>query len=52
MADSVERLFREWQQWYRTIKADFGACEIKTVRVPRDAGQTGVETSLLEWTEE
>ena len=35
----------------RTFEADFGAAEIKTFRVPRDAAQPVVETNLLEWTE-
>ena len=34
-----------------TFEADFGAAEIKTFRVPRDAAQPVVETNLLEWTE-
>jgi alpha-mannosidase len=35
----------------RTIEADFGPCEIKTFRIPRDEAQPVVETNLLEWTE-
>jgi len=33
----------------RTIDADFGANEIKTFLVPRDAGRAVTETNLLEW---
>lgn len=33
----------------RTITADFAACEIKTLLVPRDPQQPVVETNLLEW---
>ncbi|MDX1993269.1 MAG: glycoside hydrolase family 38 C-terminal domain-containing protein [bacterium] len=32
----------------RTIEADFGPCEIKTFRVPRDESQPVVEVNLLE----
>ncbi|MBZ0287484.1 MAG: alpha-mannosidase, partial [Anaerolineae bacterium] len=32
----------------RVIEADFGPCEIKTFRVPRDAAQPVAETNLLE----
>ncbi|WP_181764114.1 alpha-mannosidase [Streptomyces albidus (ex Kaewkla and Franco 2022)] len=32
----------------RVVEASFGPCEIKTFRVPRDAGQPVVETDLLE----
>jgi alpha-mannosidase len=39
-------------KWGRTIEADFGSCEIKTFRVPRDVGLPVVETNLLEWAEE
>lgn len=35
----------------REFEADFGAAEIKTFRVPRDAAQPVVETNMLEWTE-
>jgi ubiquinone/menaquinone biosynthesis C-methylase UbiE len=35
----------------RTIEADFGPCEIKTFRVPRDETQPVIETNLLEWEE-
>jgi alpha-mannosidase len=37
-------------RWDRVIEADFGPAEIKTFRVPRDAGQQVVETDLLEST--
>jgi alpha-mannosidase len=33
----------------RTIDADFGPAEIKTLLVPRDPAQPAVETNLLEW---
>jgi alpha-mannosidase len=33
----------------RTIDADFGANEIKTFLVPRDAGRPVAETDLLEF---
>jgi alpha-mannosidase len=33
----------------RTIEADFGACEIKTFRIPQDAAQPIRETNLIEW---
>jgi alpha-mannosidase len=36
-------------KWNRVIKADFGACEIKTFRVPKDSDQPVIETNLLEW---
>ncbi len=35
--------------WNREIRAAFGPCEIKTFRVPKDAGLPVVETNLLEW---
>ena len=35
----------------RTIEAEFGPCEIKTFRVPRDPAMPVVETNLLEWAE-
>ncbi|RPI98118.1 MAG: alpha-mannosidase, partial [Chloroflexi bacterium] len=34
--------------WNRVIEAQFGPCEIKTFRVPRDASQPVLETNLLE----
>ncbi|MBW7459259.1 hypothetical protein K0U00_34925, partial [Paenibacillus sepulcri] len=36
-------------KWNRTIEADFGPCEIKTFRIPKDAGQPVTETNLIEW---
>ncbi|MBE0699174.1 MAG: alpha-mannosidase, partial [Anaerolineaceae bacterium] len=36
----------------RIIKAEFGPCEIKTFRVPRDSALPVVETNLLEWIDE
>jgi alpha-mannosidase len=33
----------------RSIEAEFGAAEIKTFRVPRDAASPVTETNLLEW---
>jgi alpha-mannosidase len=33
----------------RSFEAEFGAAEIKTFRVPRDAGAAVAETDLLEW---
>ena len=33
----------------RAVEADFGAHEIKTFRVPRDAGEPVREVNLLEW---
>jgi alpha-mannosidase len=35
--------------WERTIAANFGPCEIKTFRVPRDPDQPVSEVNLLEW---
>jgi alpha-mannosidase len=35
-------------QWERTIEADFGPCEIKTFRIPRDRSQPTGEVDLLE----
>jgi alpha-mannosidase len=39
------------KRWSRWIEADFGPCEIKTFRIPRDPRQPVMETDLLEWTE-
>jgi alpha-mannosidase len=36
-------------KWNRTITAEFGPCEIKTFRVPRDQNAPVVETNLIEW---
>jgi alpha-mannosidase len=36
----------------RVIESDFGACEIKTFRVPRDSALPVVETDLLERTDD
>jgi alpha-mannosidase len=36
----------------RAVKTTFGPCEIKTLRIPRDAAQAVTETSLLEWDDE
>ncbi|WNQ09100.1 glycoside hydrolase family 38 C-terminal domain-containing protein [Paenibacillus aurantius] len=36
-------------KWNRTIEADFGPCEIKTFRIPKNLGLTVTETNLLEW---
>jgi alpha-mannosidase len=36
-------------KWNRVIQAQFGACEIKTFRVPKDLDLPIVETDLLEW---
>ena len=33
----------------RSFEAEFGPCEIKTFRVPRDAAAPVTETSLLDW---
>jgi len=38
-------------RWNRAIQAQFGLCEIKTFRVPRDNTLPVVETNLLEWIE-
>ncbi|MBM7551514.1 alpha-mannosidase [Thalassobacillus pellis] len=38
-------------KWDREITAKFKPCEIKTFRVPKDAGEPIVETNLLEWTD-
>jgi alpha-mannosidase len=35
-------------KWNRTVEASFGPCEIKTLRIPVNAGQPAVETNLLE----
>jgi len=35
----------------RTIQAEFGPCEIKTFRVPRDSSLPASECNLLEWEE-
>jgi alpha-mannosidase len=35
-------------RWNRAIQADFGPCEIKTFRVPKDHDLPVVETNLLE----
>ncbi|HEU5138585.1 MAG TPA: glycoside hydrolase family 38 C-terminal domain-containing protein, partial [Bacillales bacterium] len=37
--------------WERTIEARFGPSEIKTFRIPKEAGKPVVETNLLEWSE-
>ena len=37
--------------WDRSIESDFGPCEIKTFRVPRDPSKPVVEINLLEWAE-
>jgi alpha-mannosidase len=36
-------------KWERTFEADFGPCEIKTFRIPRDTAAPMVETNLIEW---
>ena len=36
----------------RAIEADFGANEIKTFLLPRDAAKEVTETNLLEWPSE
>jgi alpha-mannosidase len=38
--------------WQRAIEADFGPCEIKTFRIPRDRARPIVETNLLEWSKQ
>jgi len=35
--------------WGRDFAAQFGACEIKTFRIPQQADQPVVETDLIEW---
>jgi alpha-mannosidase len=35
-------------QWNRKVEASFGPCEIKTLRIPADAGKPAMETNLLE----
>jgi alpha-mannosidase len=35
--------------WGRDFTAQFGACEIKTFRVPQQADEPVVETDLIEW---
>ncbi len=34
--------------WNRQIETDFGPCEIKTLRIPRDPAQPVIETDFLE----
>jgi alpha-mannosidase len=41
----------EFSHLKRTIEAEFGPCEIKTFRVPKDSNFPVVETNLLEWEE-
>ncbi|WP_219836986.1 alpha-mannosidase [Paenibacillus sp. R14(2021)] len=36
-------------KWNRRIEADFGPCEIKTFRIPKDASLPVTETNLIEW---
>ena len=36
-------------KWGRDIEVDFGPCEIKTFRIPRDSSKSIMETNLLEW---
>ena len=36
-------------RWNRVIETEFGACEIKTLLVPRDDAEPVVGTNLLEW---
>ncbi len=36
------------ESWNRAIETDFGACEIKTLRIPRDPTAPVVETDFLE----
>ena len=38
-------------KWQRAIEADFGPCEIKTFRIPKDHKLPVAETNLLEWDE-
>ena len=38
-------------KWNREITAEFGPCEIKTFRIPKDSSKPVVETNLLEWEE-
>ena len=57
--DLIVRCVETWKEatraricfpfWERVIDADFGPCEIKTFRIPRDPNQPPVETNLLEW---
>jgi alpha-mannosidase len=35
--------------WGREIDAHFGPCEIKTFRIPDNAGEPVTETDLIEW---
>jgi alpha-mannosidase len=35
--------------WGRDFEAQFGACEIKTFRIPQQADKPVVETDLIEW---
>ncbi len=38
-------------KWSRKIEAEFGPCEIKTFRVPKDQSKEVIETNMLEWQE-
>ncbi|QGH33655.1 alpha-mannosidase [Gracilibacillus salitolerans] len=38
-------------KWNRKIEAEFGPCEIKTFRVPKDQDKEVIETNMLEWQE-
>ncbi len=44
-ANAVIRLPR----WGRVLEVDFGPCEIKTLRIPRDSQEPAQETDLVEW---
>jgi alpha-mannosidase len=39
-------------KWNHTIETEFGPCEIKTFRIPREAVAPIVETNLVEWLEQ
>ena len=57
--DLIVRCVETWKEatrarlcfplWKRVVEADFGPCEIKTFRIPRDPDKPAVETNLIEW---
>jgi alpha-mannosidase len=45
---SATRATIRMPEWKREVEANFGPCEIKTFRIPKDPAQPVVETDLLE----
>jgi alpha-mannosidase len=51
-AKTATRAVLKFPKWNRVVEAEFGPCEIKTLRIPADPNRPATETNFLELEEE